>query len=81
MDVNRISPRELYLLRRAQLHAERKMLVAHLAQQVVREFLLNLERKYGLLGKESYLDIHSGSVKEVRNELDSDANQGPSGPA
>ncbi len=81
MDVNKISPKELYLLRRAQLQAERKMLVAHLAQQAVREFLLNLERKYGLLGKEGYLDIHSGSVKEVSNEPDSDARQSPSGPA
>ena len=81
MGVSKVSPRELYLLRRAQLHAEREALVAHLAQQAVKEFLLDLERKYGLLGKEGYLDIHSGIVKEVDGEPNPNANQGPSGPA
>ena len=81
MSANRISPKELYLLRRAQLEAERKALAADLARQAVKEFLLNLERKYGLLGKEGYVDIHTGSIKEVRDEFDSDARKDSSGPA
>ena len=60
----RLSPKDLYALRRTQLLAERKALVAQLAQHSFKRLILEMERRYGLLAKDIILDIHTGIISE-----------------
>ncbi|GEM_PF-3919121 len=62
MNTRYLSPRDLYQMRQAQLLARRRALQAQLAEQMARELLLGLERKYGLLGHSAQIDIHSGHI-------------------
>ena len=77
-----VSIRELYLLRRADLRARRKLLEAQLAQQAFQELVLQVERRYGLLGARAQLDIHTGRIVwEGQNESGRDAHPAAPGPA
>ena len=58
----KLSSRDLYAIRKAQLLAERKTLVAQLAQHSVRCLSLEIERKYDLLGKDVQLDVATGVI-------------------
>lgn len=81
----KLSPRDLYRLRRAIATAQRAHLRAQMAQQAVRELVLELERRYALLGRDLYLDIHTGDIRnghrEVLGEPERDAHAGAAGPA
>ncbi len=59
----RLSPKDLYALRRAHLLAERKALVAQLAHHSLQRLTLELERRYALLAREARLDIHTGLIQ------------------
>ena len=58
----RVSHYDLYSLRKAHLLAERKVLVAQLAQHSLKRFTLEMERKYRLLGKDGRLDMNTGLI-------------------
>ncbi len=60
----RLSPRDLYILRRTQLLVERKALAAQFAQHSFKRLILEMERRYGLLDKEMIIDIHTGIISE-----------------
>ncbi|MFQ5873024.1 MAG: hypothetical protein ACE5JL_04395 [Dehalococcoidia bacterium] len=60
----RVSPKDLYALRKAHLLAERKALVAQLAQHSLKHLTLELERKYSLLAKSAQLDVNTGIIQE-----------------
>jgi hypothetical protein len=62
------SAEDLYQLRKARLDAERKTLEAQLAENRAKSLLLYIERRYGLLGTEATLDIHSGQITEAAEE-------------
>ena len=59
-----ISTTDLYRLRHIQLAARRMALKAQHAEQAYRELLLEMEHRYGLLGTEAVIDIHTGEVLE-----------------
>ena len=59
---NQLSPKDLYRLRRATQVAQRAHLRAELAQQNLKEMVLELERRYSLLGQDACLDIHTGRI-------------------
>ena len=63
----RLSPKDLYALRKAHLLAERKALVAKLAHHSLEHLTLEVERKYNLLAKDARLDIDTGVVQEDGN--------------
>ncbi|MBI2165383.1 MAG: hypothetical protein HYU29_03135 [Chloroflexi bacterium] len=70
----RLAPRDLYLLRQAQQRAKRLSLRAQLAQQEMEELLLDMERRYGLLGERVTVDISTGLIlpdgqREQSNEV------------
>lgn len=58
----RLSPRELYALRRAHLEAQEKALVAQMAQQRLQRLTLELERRYRLLSRGATLDLATGVI-------------------
>lgn len=58
----RLTPRDLYQLRRARLLAQRAALRAQFAQQQLQELSLDLERRYGLLTREAVLDMETGVI-------------------
>ena len=62
LDQSALSPQDLYRLRRASLNAQRALLSAQAAQQAVKDITLQLERKYGLLGKNASIDAHTGEI-------------------
>ena len=59
----RLSSRDLYRLNRAHLEAQRTALRARLAHQALQELSLELERRYGLLGKEVDVDAETGAMR------------------
>ena len=59
----RLSPKDLYRLRHAQLAAQRGALRAQQAEQAFRELLLEMEHQYGLLGTNASIDVHTGEVQ------------------
>ena len=63
-----LSPKDLYRLRRATYVAQRARLRAELAQQNLREIVLELERRYNLLGQEACLDIHTGRITSTLSQ-------------
>ena len=81
----RVSAEALYQLRKARLEAERKQLLAGLAENKAKSLLLEMERRYGLLASEATLDIHSGQInkdaEEVEDESGGDEGAGAQGPA
>jgi len=58
----RVSPRDLYALRKAHLLAERKDLVSRMAYCTLKRLTLEIERKYALLTRNARLDINSGAI-------------------
>lgn len=56
------SSRELYVIRKGELAAERKALLARMVQLALKELVLELERKYGLLGQQATIDVHTGEI-------------------
>ncbi|MBF8267219.1 MAG: hypothetical protein HW388_727 [Dehalococcoidia bacterium] len=59
----KLSPKDLYRLRLAQLVAQRGALRAQQAEQTLRELVLEMEQQYGLLGTTSSIDVHTGEVR------------------
>ena len=59
-----ISSRDLYRLRRARLRAADAALQAQLAQHQIDLLILELERRYSLLGRDATVDIHTGRIAE-----------------
>ena len=66
----KVSANDLYRLRRAKLDAERKTLLAGLAENRAKSLLLEMERRYGLLATEATLDIHSGQITQETEEVE-----------
>lgn len=64
----RISPRDLYRLRRAHLEARNAVLRLEMARHRLGELLLEMERRYGLLGSRGTIDIHTGEVRVPSTE-------------
>ncbi|MBI4300610.1 MAG: hypothetical protein HY677_05700 [Chloroflexi bacterium] len=62
----RVTAKELYGVRRARIEAERRALLARLAEISVQEHTLELELKYGLLTGESALDLLTGQIGPAR---------------
>lgn len=62
MDENKITADELYEIRKSQLEAQRLNLAAQLAQNKVQEILLQIEKKYKLLGNDVQMDIRTGII-------------------
>jgi hypothetical protein len=58
----RMKPKDLYRLRRMQLHAQRQTLQAQMAHHRLQEFTLELERQYDLLAREATLNVHTGEI-------------------
>lgn len=56
------SSRDLYAIRKAELTAERKALLAQVSHLVLKELVLEMERKYGLLGQQAAIDVHTGEI-------------------
>lgn len=56
----RLSARDLYRLKRAHLEAQRSALRAQLAHQSLQELVLELQRRYGLLGEVVTLEPTTG---------------------
>lgn len=67
----RVSPKDLYTLRRAKLFAERRALEAQLAQNQAQTLLLEMERKYGLLGGNFTLDVATGRITSITKAKES----------
>ncbi|MFQ5861106.1 MAG: hypothetical protein ACE5IG_06115 [Dehalococcoidia bacterium] len=64
-----LAPEELRWLRHLSLNAqargveaEEARLKTQRAQLTLSQYLLSLERKYGLLGQEASIDIHTGRI-------------------
>ncbi len=60
----KLSDRELYELCKARLLAEKRALAAQQAGQAYRELLLEVENRYGLVGKPVCIDFQTGEIKE-----------------
>ena len=58
----RLSPRDLYRLRQAQVKARESALRATLAQHQVETLTLELEWRYRLLGHDATIDAHTGAI-------------------
>lgn len=69
----RVGASDLYRVRRAQLEAERKTLMAQMAQNEARAILLEMEHKYGLLATDAVLDIRNGRVTRSGEEVASES--------
>ena len=70
MNVVRLTPRDLYRLRRARLVAQRAALRAQYAQQQLEELALEMERSYGLLATDGVLDVQTGRIQVRETGLD-----------
>ncbi len=57
-----VAPEDLHQLRLLILTAEQKALVAQEAQRLVNAKMLDIEHRYGLLGKNATLDIKTGRI-------------------
>ncbi|MBI2910025.1 MAG: hypothetical protein HYX92_20480 [Chloroflexi bacterium] len=82
--VMRVTPGDLYRLRRFNLYAEKKALEAQRARNLVQEAVLRLEVKYHLLGADASLDSHSGVItrlEAVGNGPLGNEDASPQGPA
>lgn len=81
----RISPADLFRLHSARLDAERAALIARLAENRARRWLLEVELEYGLLGRDAVLDMATGEIshpslvkdEEVPIESNRDENTSP----
>lgn len=73
----RLAARDLYRLRRASLETQRILLRAQSAQQALGELTLELERKYGLLGTDAMVDIHTGKIQVRQKPVGSSKGSGP----
>ena len=62
--MKRLTPEECYLLRFQMLESERLALEAKQADREVRRYLLDIERKYGLLATNSMLNVQTGEIAE-----------------
>ena len=58
-----LTSRDLYRLRRTRLVAQRVALRAQYAQQQLEELVLELERSYGTLTKDTVMDIQAGRIQ------------------
>lgn len=58
-----LTSRDLYRLRRTRLVAQRAALRAQYAQQQLEELVLELERSYGTLTKDTVMDIQTGKIQ------------------
>lgn len=58
----RLSPRDLYQLRRVHLKAAEAALLAQQARGRLEAIILELEQRYGLLGHHATVDIRTGQV-------------------
>ena len=77
-----LTPRDLYRLRRARLSVQRATLRAQMAQQELQEITLELERRYGLLGKAAQLDMQTGAITEAStNGATKEVSSGPANDA
>lgn len=59
----KLSARDLYCLRHTHLATQRAALKAQQAEQTFRELLLEMEHRYGLLGTNASIDVHTGEVQ------------------
>jgi len=59
----KLTPQDLYRLRRASLAAQRAEVEAGLARQRLREVTLEVERRYGLLGSGAAVDVGTGEIR------------------
>ena len=57
-----ISPDDRYLIRKSQMDADKKALEAQKAHQDLQRLILELERKYGLLGTGRTIDLHNAVI-------------------
>ncbi len=64
----KLATRDLYRLRKANLEAQRALLRAQAAQQTLKEITLELERRYGLLGRDATVDVHTGKIQLPRGD-------------
>ena len=58
-----LTSRDLYRLRRTRLVAQRAALRVQYAQQQLEELVLELERSYGTLTKDTVMDIQTGKIQ------------------
>ena len=58
-----LTSRDLYRLRRMRLMVQRATLRAQYAQQQFEELMLELERSYGILTKDTVMDIQTGKIQ------------------
>lgn len=70
--LDKLAPDDLYQLRRAIATAQRARLKAEMAQQSLRELVLDLEQRYGLLGRDMHLDVHTGQIRNGSSSSPSD---------
>lgn len=60
----KLSSEDLYQLRKARLLAEKRALAAQQAEQGYQELLLEMEQRYGVLGKPTRIDLSLGEIME-----------------
>ncbi|MBI4200195.1 MAG: hypothetical protein HY535_06960 [Chloroflexi bacterium] len=60
-----LAPKDLYRLRQRRLAAQRAALQAHLVELQLQTLTLEMERRYGLLGKDVAVDQRTGVVTEA----------------
>ena len=70
----RLSPRDLYRLRGAQLKARESVLRSELAQHQAEALTLELEWRYHLLGQNAAIDAHTGAITLITQPLENGAN-------
>ena len=58
----KLSDKDLYRLRKAQLAAEKRTLAAEQAEQAYRELLLDIHHEYGVIGKAVAIDLETGEI-------------------
>ena len=65
----KLSTRDLYRLRHTQMAAQRAALRAQHLEHIYRELMLEMERKYGFLGKSGSVDVNTGEIVEGTTPL------------
>ncbi len=83
----KLSTRDLYRLRHTQMAAQGAALRAQHLEHIFRELMLEMERKYGFLGKSGSVDVNTGEIvdgstplqREKEDGSDTDANTRPTG--
>ena len=70
----RLSARDLYRLRQAQLKAREASLRAELSQHQVAALTLELEWRYRLLGQDAAINAHTGAITICTPPLENGAN-------